>query len=138
MPNGVRAISRPEIEEPRDFKKLIQDIVQDITRIFRAEVQLARAEISEKASTAGRAASAMAGAAVMGLLAAGCFVVTCIAALALVLPVWLSALIMAVFLSLIAGGAYLAGRSRLKQITPTPQLTVRTIKENIEWAKQRT
>jgi hypothetical protein len=137
MAEGARAIPQPQFDEPRDFKKLITDIVQDITRIFRAEVQLARAEISEKVSSAGSAAGAMAVAAVTGLLAAGSIVAAGIAALALVFPLWAAALIMGVLLLIVAGIAYASGRVKLKRVAPTPQRTVQTIKDNIEWARQR-
>src|SRR5689334_20587178 len=110
----------------RSTGEIAQDVLRDVGKIVHGEIRLARAELGEKARKAGSAAGLFGGAAVCGLLAAACFVTTCIAALALAMPLWLAALLMCLLL-VCAGAAFYAGaRSRQKQINPVPERTVQT------------
>ena len=59
------------------------------------------------------------------------------AALAIVLPVWLATLVMGLMLGIGAGGAYLLGRLELEKVEPVPQQTLETLKDNIDWARNR-
>jgi hypothetical protein len=138
MAERANVMLRAEAGDSRTPTDLVRNILQDVGRIIRAEVRLARAELVEKAQKAGKAGGFMGGAAVAGLLAAASLVTACIAALALVMAVWLAALIMGVLLGMAAGGAFLMGRKRLKTVDPVPQRTVQTLKDDVEWAKQRT
>jgi hypothetical protein len=123
---------------PQPISEVVKDIMHDISRILRAEIRLARTELAEKAKTGARAGAMLGAAAVTGLLAGVCFVATCIAALALVMPLWLACLIMAILLSFTAAGAFAMGRGRLRSVDPVPQQTLKTIKDDVEWAKKRT
>jgi len=58
--------------------------------------------------------------------------------LSIVLPVWLSTLLIGVMLAFAAGGAYLLGRMALEEVDLIPQQTMETMKDNIEWARNRT
>jgi hypothetical protein len=118
--------------------ELIGDVIRDIQNIVRAEIRLARTEYGDKARRAGRAGGMLGFAAVTGGLAAACLVTACIAALALVMPIWLSALLMGVLLAMVAAGAFAAGRRRFAQVDPVPQQTLETLKDDVEWAKHRT
>ena len=117
---------------------ILRSIVRDVSRIVQAEIRLARTELAEKARDTGKAVKSLSGAAVIGLFAAACFITASIAALALVMPVWLAALVMGCLLTLISGGAYMAGSHRMKRVDLVPHATEQTLKENIEWAKRRT
>jgi membrane protein implicated in regulation of membrane protease activity len=59
-------------------------------------------------------------------------------ALTLVMPNWAAALIVGAALAVAAAVLLTAGVKQFKQIHPTPERTVETIKENVEWAKQHT
>jgi hypothetical protein len=78
------------------------------------------------------------GAAVCGLLGGACLVTAGVAALALVMPLWLAALLMGVFLVGITAAMYHVGREKAKDIDPVPQRTVESIRDNLQWAKHRT
>jgi Flp pilus assembly protein TadB len=134
-----RSVTQPqEMRDTRSLGGIVQDILRDVQEVMRSEVRLARAEMTEKARQAGKAGGMLGGAAVAGLMAAACLVVAAIAALALAMPVWLAALIMAVLLGSIGAAAYAGGRARLRRVKPVPERTVQTIKDDVEWAKQRT
>jgi hypothetical protein len=122
----------------RTVADIIQDMVRDIQEIFRSEIRLAKAEVSEKVSHASGAAALFAGAGAAGLLAGMTFVCAVVAFLAMWLAIWLAALIVAIVLGASALVLYAAARSRMKEIDPVPEKTIETVKEDVEWAKQQT
>ena len=132
------SITHAGAPDSRSVGDILRDIIHDLGRIIRDEAQLARVEFAEKAARARAAGGAFAIAAVSGLLAASCIVTACIAALALVMPVWLAALIMGIVLGVAAGGAYIAGVQRWENVELTPRQTIETLREDMEWAKQQT
>lgn len=127
----------PETSDRRRLSDIIGAIVENLQNIFREEIRLAGSELKQKVQTGKKAAIFLCGAAGMAFFAAACFIATCIAALALVLPVWLSTLIMAVLLAAGAGGAFVLGRTALEDVDPVPQQTVETMKDNIDWLRSR-
>jgi hypothetical protein len=58
-----------------------------------------------------------------------------IAALSLALPVWAAALIVAVVLFAVAGIAALVSKKQLDQASPTPEMTVANVKQDIHELK---
>jgi hypothetical protein len=126
------------INPQRSAGEILQDVMRDVGDVVRGEVRLAKAEIGDKVSRAGKAAGMFGGAAICGLMAVASLVTAAIAGLALVMPVWLAAVIMGVLLACIGGAAYAGGRAKLKNVSPVPERTVDTIKDDIQWAKHRT
>lgn len=129
---------RPDVEaaDNRSIKEIIEGILHEIQNIIQAEIRLARTEIAQKTGPLKSASLFLGIAAVCGILGAGCLVVTCIAALALVMPVWLAALLIGIGLCGIAGGAFTLGRTRIEQVDPAPRRTVETLKDDWQWAKR--
>ncbi|MGH9608333.1 MAG: phage holin family protein [Bryobacteraceae bacterium] len=119
------------------MKDIVQDVVRDIGNIFRAELRLAGTELKEKFRKGAIPGGMLAAAGLLGFFAMACFIATCIVALTIVLDIWLSVLLMGVLLAIVAGGAFLMGRMALEQIDPVPQQTLETMKDNVEWAKNR-
>jgi len=122
----------------RSASDIMQDVVRDMGEVVRGEVRLAKAEISEKATKAGKAGGYFGVAALCGVMGFACLVLAGVAGLALVMPVWLAALLMSVFLVCFAAAGYAGGRAKMKDINPVPERTVQTIKDDIQWAKHRT
>jgi hypothetical protein len=128
MPNGI---------EERAPGTIIQDALRDVGEIVQGEIRLAKAEMGEKAQKAGKAGGYMGGAALCGLLAAACLTTTFVAAMATAMPLWLAALLMCLFLTCAGAALYHGGRLKLKTIDTVPHRTVQTMRENLQWAKQR-
>ena len=81
----------------------------------------------------------LAAAGIVSMYALGALTVCAIAALALALPVWLSALIVAAVYAIAALVLALLGRNRLRQaVSPALEQTQQTMKENVEWLQDRT
>nr|WP_255663113.1 phage holin family protein [Myxococcus sp. RHSTA-1-4] len=104
-------------------------------RLLRAEITLARAELRSEAKKASAGAGLLAGGGVVLLLGALTFVGFLVAALAMALPVWASALIVAVVLLAVGAAVAWVGLGRLKRLHG-PQRTIQTLKEDGQWASR--
>lgn len=125
-------------EDERSVGELLRELSAETSTLVRQEVQLAKAELTEKAKQAGKGAGLLGGAAVMGLALLGAFTAFLIAVIALAVSVWLSALIVTVLYGVIAGVLALAGKKALQQAGPAkPQQTIDTLKEDAQWTKTR-
>jgi hypothetical protein len=123
----------------RPIGDLVKQLAGQTSTLVRQEIDLAKAEMSQKAGIAGQGAGLLGGAAVVGLLAAGALTACLILALSEVIPDWLAALIVAVVMGAIAAVLAIQGRNRIRTATPpVPEQTVETVKEDVEWAKTRT
>jgi MFS family permease len=122
----------------RPVGDLVKQLADQTSTLVRQEIELARAEMTQKAKVAGQGAGLFSAAAVVGLLAAGALTAFLIMLLDGALANWLAALIVGVVLAAIAGVLALQGRNRVQRATPpTPEQTVETVKEDVAWAKTR-
>jgi len=122
----------------RPLGELVKQLADQTSTLVRKEIELAKAETTLKAKTAGKGAGLLGAAAVIGLLAAGALTAFLIMLLDGALANWLSALIVAVVFAAIAGILALQGKNRIQRATPpVPEQTVETVKEDVEWAKTR-
>jgi Flp pilus assembly protein protease CpaA len=126
---------QPDLRE-RSIAELLRDLSNETATLVRQEMQLARAEIAEKAKPVGASAVSFGGTALFGLGAFGAATAFLIAVLALVLQTWAAALIVAVAYGAIAYVLVLNGKKKLAQAEPPliPQ-TTQTVKDDISWAK---
>ena len=122
----------------RSFSDVLQDILRNLQDIVRSEVRLAKTEVREEAVKAKSAGLLTGTGAVCGLFAVFFLLLAIVYALTRVVPDWAAALIVAVILSIAAGVIVTAGVKRFKQVHPTPDKTIESLKENVEWAKQQT
>lgn len=130
-PEGVDLRERPTSE-------LLKDLSQQTGTLVRQEVDLAKAELTQKGKQLGAGAGLLIGAAVVTLLALGAVTACLIAALASAVATWLAALIVAVVYAAIAGALAVVGRGRIqKAAPPAPEQTIETVKEDVQWAKTR-
>ena len=126
--------------DPRDrpVGELVKDLSAQTSTLVRQEIDLARAELTEKGKLAGKGAGLLAGAAVTGLLALGALTAGLIALLDKAMATWVAALIVMALWAIVAAVLAKAGQSALKRATPPAPQTVETVKEDIQWAKNPT
>jgi hypothetical protein len=118
--------------------ELVKELSREVSELVRQEVALAKAELTAKGKQAGAGAGMLSGAAVLGLAAVGGSLATVILILDLFLPAWLAALIATAAYGAVAAGLALRGKERLSQATPpTPEQTIESVKEDVQWAKTR-
>jgi hypothetical protein len=135
--SNLEVRSVPEAGDNRPLAEIVANIVSGLNTIVHDEIRLAIVELKDKLSASPKALAYLAAAGLLGFLAVECFVTACIAALAIVLPVWLSALIVAVLAASAAGGAFVIGRLALEKIEPIPQQTIETLKDNVDWVREQ-
>ena len=119
---------------------LVKRLADQTGTLVRQEVELAKAELTQKGQIAGRGAAHLGAAALLGLLALGALTACLIALLAIWIDeVWPAALIVAVVYAAIAVPLALRGRQRMREAgPPAPEQTIETVKEDAQWAKTRT
>jgi uncharacterized membrane protein YqjE len=120
----------------RSIGELLRQLSEQTTRLVHQELELAKAELTQKGKQAGAGAGLVGGAGALGLAALGALAACFILALNAIMPAWLAALIVAVVYGAIAAFLALRGRDKVKQATPlVPEQTIETVKEDVEWAK---
>jgi uncharacterized membrane protein YqjE len=123
-------------EEPT-VAELVNRMSQQTSQLVREELRLAQAELREKGKHAGLGAGLFSGAGLLAFFGGACLIATAILALALALPDWLAALIVAVVLFAAAGVAALLGRKRVQQATPPkPERTMANIPRDVQAVKE--
>ncbi len=122
----------------RPTGELLKELSDQTTSLVRQEIDLAKAELTEKGKTAGVGAGMFGGAGLIGVLALAALTTAVIAALELAMPLWLAALIVAVVYAAVAGVLALRGKSQIKKaVPPVPEQTQESVKEDVQWAKTR-
>ncbi|MBQ1047904.1 phage holin family protein [Verrucosispora sp. WMMD703] len=113
--------------------ELVQRATEQVSRLVRDELALARAELTEKGKQAGIGAGLFAGGGALAFFGLGALVTAAILLLALVLPAWAAALIVAVALFLVAGVLALIGKRRVSRaVPPVPEATVRSLRADVD------
>lgn len=107
---------------------LLAEVSRDISTLMRQEVELAKAELRDTATRAGKGAGLMGGAGYAGLMAVFFLSVALWWALGYLIGNAWSAVIVAVIWGVVALVLFLIGRKNIKSIKGAPQ-TVDTIKE---------
>src|ERR1700722_14753346 len=118
--------------------ELVKELASQTSTLVRQELDLAKAEMTQKGKEAGAAGAMFGAAGVVALLGLIALTLMLIAALATGMDVWLAALIVTVVYALVAGALVVTGRTRLRRAgAPVPEETIETLKEDVRWAKRR-
>ncbi|MFJ4833401.1 phage holin family protein [Streptomyces sp. NPDC088747] len=127
MATGGSQSHQSDAEQP--VGELVQRASQQLSQLVREEMRLAQAEMTQKGKRFGVGGGLFGGAGLMGVLALQALAATVIAALALALPVWASALIVTGVLAAIAAVLALAGKKQISKATPpVPEQTIDSVK----------
>ena len=130
---------RDEDLKERPLGELVRRLSEQTSTLVRQELDLARAELTQKGKRASRGVGLLAGAGVAALLGLGALTACLILLLDAVMPAWLAALLVALAYAAIAAALAASGRSRLREAGPiVPERTVETVKEDLQWARTRT
>jgi len=123
--------------DDRSLGELFAELTRQTSTLIRQEVALAKTEMTDKASKAGRdiASLAVGGAiAYAGLLA---IIAAVILLLAEAIPDWLSALIVGLVVAAVGYFLIQRGLKSLKEEGMAPERTIETLRDDAEWAKQQ-
>jgi len=125
------------VKEQASLGDLFSDLAEQTGKLIRQEAALAKTELTEKATAAGKNIGMLAAGAFIGY--AGLLAVTAavIIGLAYVLPLWLSALLVGAALAIAAYVLINNALTALKKTPWTPEETIESIKEDAQWLKQQ-
>lgn len=118
--------------------QLIGAASKELSNLVRSEIELAKLELSAAAKRGGIGAGLLGGAGFLGALGLIFLSVALAYGLhGLGLPLGVGFLIVGILYVLVAGILALVARGQLKRLRP-PARTIRTVREDIEWAKHPT
>jgi uncharacterized membrane protein YqjE len=128
---------QPELRD-HSIGELVKDLATETSTLVRQEIELAKAELTDRGRRAGKGAGMLGAGAAVGLLALGALTAVLIAALDLAMQTWLAALIVTVVYAAIAGVLIQIGRKQVQEAAPpVPEETIDSVKEDVQWAKTR-
>jgi uncharacterized membrane protein YqjE len=114
---------------------LFRELSRDISTLVRSEVALAKVELKETATALGGAAAMIGAALFLALFGLGFLLVTAVLALSMVIPAWLSSLIIALLLLAVAAVLALSGKKKLQTVNFVPTETIESVKADVESIK---
>jgi Putative Actinobacterial Holin-X, holin superfamily III len=132
VPDGHRSAT-PATTSPPSTADLIRRATDQLSTLVRDEIALARAEMTEKLTHAGKGAGLFGGAGVVSLYGVFGLLAGAVLLLAKVIPAWGAALAVGGALLLLAGIMALMGRGQVKKASPpVPEAAVQGVRTDIE------
>jgi uncharacterized membrane protein YqjE len=130
--DGSYSAGPPDVEG-RSVGDLLGEVTGDLSKLMRQEVALAKVELKEEAAKAGKASGFLGGAGLVGYLVLVFLSLALMFALNNVMGVGWAA----VLTGIVSAVLFVLGRNKFKQVNPKPEQTVETLKEDVQWAKNR-
>lgn len=128
----------PPVEEEPSLGRLVGDLAEDLSRLMRQELELAKAEIRQEATKAGKAAGMLGAAGFAGYMTAVLLSLALAFGLATFMGLGWATLVVAVLWAVAGFALFSTGRARLRKVNPKPERTIETLKEDAEWARHPT
>lgn len=122
-------------EQTRSLGEILGEVTSDLSELFKQEVQLAKVELKQEATKAGKGAGMLAGAGIAALLLLVFLSLTVVYLLDNVMPDELAALIVTLVWAAVAAVLALVGRKNLRKANPQLPTTQQTLKEDAQWAR---
>lgn len=136
MSNVVNG-SQPADPSERSTADLVRDVSRLVPELVREELDLAKAELTEKGKHAGIGAGMFGGAGLAAFFGVAVLIAAAVLGLAEALPAWAAALIVAVVILVIAGILALVGKKQVKQaVPPVPEKAVDSAKADVRAVKE--
>jgi uncharacterized membrane protein YqjE len=137
MPDPARGPSPPQDLRDESVGDLVKQLSEQTSTLVRQEMRLAQAELQEKGKKAGIGAGMFGVSGLVAFFGAATLIAAAVLALATALDPWLSALVVAVVLLVVAGVAALLGKKQVEEATPpVPEQAARNVKRDIETVKE--
>ncbi|WP_036962669.1 phage holin family protein [Promicromonospora kroppenstedtii] len=134
-PADIPPAGAPGPDRPASLGKLVEQVSEQASRLVRAEIALAKAELAEKAKKSGIGVGLLVVALLIFAYAVGVLLLAAVYGLGTVWPLWLSALAIGGFMVLVVAVLALVGAQLLKKAT-TPPESVQRVKDDITSIKE--
>lgn len=127
-PNTVPGMTGQDISNT-SVAEMIGQVAQDLSLLMRQELDLAKAEVKQEITKAGKAAGLLGGAGFAGYMVLLFGSIAAWWGLANVMDQGWAALIVTGIWAVVGALLFAVGRGRMKQVNPKPELTAETVKE---------
>jgi uncharacterized membrane protein YqjE len=121
----------------RSVPAILEDIASNLAQIVQAEFRLAKTELKEGAGKVAGPGATLGAGVVLVFYGLGFLLLAAVYALSLLIAPWFAALIVGGGLAIAAGILIGAGTVKLRRVNLTPDKTMRTLEEDVQWAKQQ-
>jgi uncharacterized membrane protein YqjE len=122
-------------EDTRSVGAIMGDITKDMSTLVRQEMELAKTELKQEITKAGKGAGMFGGAGVAGLMTLFFLSFALTYLLDDWMPIELAALITAVLWGIVGAVLAMRGRKEIKDAELQLPQTQTTLKEDVQWAK---
>jgi uncharacterized membrane protein len=122
-------------ESDRTLGEIVRGLTEDISTLVRSEIAMAKLELKQTVTNLGGGIGMFAGAVFCLLLGLAFLLVTLILVLALFMPAWLAALIVAVILFVAAGVLAKFGKKKFAAVDFVPNQTINQVRQDIDTIK---
>jgi len=129
------ATAQPMAPE-RSVGELFGDLATETGTLVRQEIHLASRELRERASHAGKYSLRIVAGGALGLVGLMALVGATVLVLGYAIPLWASALLVALVLAAIAYGLVRSGITAIKHADLRPTETIASLKEDKTWTKE--
>ncbi|HXN27655.1 MAG TPA: phage holin family protein [Candidatus Acidoferrales bacterium] len=128
-------MAAPQVQ--RSVPEILENIAANLTQLVHAEIRLAKSELKEGAEKVAGPGAALGAGVALAFYGLGFLLLAAVYALSLVMAGWLATLIVGGVLVLAAGILIGAGSAKLRRVNLTPDETMQTLEEDVQWAKQQ-
>jgi len=130
-------MSTPDTSD-KSLGELVATATRDLSTLIRSEVQLAKVEIKQEVTNAGKGAGLLGGAGFLGLLALVFLSISAAYGISrLGPPLGWGFFIVGALYAIGAAVLALTGKKNLQKVGP-PEKTIETVKDDVAWAKHPT
>ncbi len=127
----------PTPQMQRTFPEVLQDIAGNLQEIIRSEFRLAKTEIKEEAARAAKPVASFGAGLALGFYGVGFLLLAAVYGLSTVMAGWMAALLVGAVLAVVAAAILTSSGKQLKRVNPVPDKTIRSLEENVQWAKHQ-
>jgi uncharacterized membrane protein YqjE len=124
-------------EPDKSLGELFSELADEFSDLTHTQIELAKTEIRNEAAKAGRVAGMFGGAALAGYMALLLLSFAAAWGLANVMNEGWAFLIVGVVYAIVGGLLYLRARTQARDVNLVPEGTVESIKEDVQWARQK-
>ncbi|GIF70272.1 membrane protein [Asanoa ishikariensis] len=136
MVDARNAAAPPRADADPSTSELVQRATEQVSRLVRDELALAKAELTQKGKHAGIGIGLFGGAGGLAFFGISVLIATAVIAIDIALPLWLSALIVGAFLLILAGLFALVGKGQVKRaVPPVPTDVTEGLKADVQTVK---
>jgi len=123
--------------EERSLGDLFSELTRETSTLVRKEIELAKTEMTDKATKAGKNVASLAIGGAVAYAGALAIIAGVILLIGNAIPLWVSALLVGLVVAGIGYFLIQKGLTALKNLDMVPRQTIETLKEDKEWAKDQ-